>query len=729
MLPRSHRYGGHRTSLLGGTRWNMKVNQNNCVSVINIPEYVAKCVCGFDYNPALDLYATFSFEDDSDEILSFLLFLPGNRLAMSSSCPNHGGTIEICTFEEDKSMSDKFEIDSKDLPLDLPGTIALSPGGNILLSGEIYGDLFEIFIDWANSKVLKSREIVFPNEGTVVIEEDVTTEVLSCSQDFGVVQCNFHQPHFESDSFYELLAAKVNLHIEGEAQIQGHEKITYYVLNGEEKRISPHDCLGGLVHDGQNLIIANGDEIVLLESATEGSNAHVIASGVKPSQIRVNHEGQLMVCEKNTIKLFEYKNEVKSLQRLCRHNIRETIGTNCAERVKNLEISSLLKDYLFWKMRVIPNNCVSEIKYPKSIARADGVDYNPVLNLFVTFNYNYDGACVWDSSTGKVLARFDELGENFRDVLFLPGNHLAVSSSEAHHGGCIKICFFEDGKPASVKFVIDSEDLPVDYPGAIALSPGRNLLVSEAFNGGDLYEVLIDWDNLKVLKSREIIPSTEESVEDQILQLSCSQNFDVARFDISSDAILVAKVTEFSTEGKAQTQKQEEITYYVLDGEEKRIASNDGSHVPGLAHDGQNLIIATENEIVLLESATEGSNALLIASGVKPSGQIKINCEGQLMVCEKNAIKLFEYKNEIRLDFHWDDLSNLRLFVGKGRNEMRDHSPAVWDIKKKSSSTTLLNVHAMTGVKLIPGKTIRFSVQRRPLWSEKILLTHSKAAS
>ena len=158
----------------------MKVNQNNCVSVINIPEYVAKCVCGFDYNPALDLYATFSFEDgisvwdpsdgqvvvrfeDSDEILSFLLFLPGNRLAMSSSCPNHGGTIEICTFEEDKSMSDKFEIDSKDLPLDLPGAIALSPGGNILLSGEIYGDLFEIFIDWANSKVLKSREIVFPN--------------------------------------------------------------------------------------------------------------------------------------------------------------------------------------------------------------------------------------------------------------------------------------------------------------------------------------------------------------------------------------------------------------------------------------------------------------------------------------------------------------------------------------------------------------------------------------
>lgn len=165
-------------------------------------------------------------------------------------------------------------------------------------------------------------------------------------------------------------------------------------------------------------------------------------------------------------------------------------------------------------MRVILNNCVFEIKYLKSIVRVDGVDYNLVLNLFVMFNYNYDGVCVWDFFIGKVLVRFDELGENFCDVLFLLGNYLVVSLLEVYYGGCIKICFFEDGKFVFVKFVIDFEDFFVDYLGVIVLFLGRNFFVFEVFNGGDFYEVLIDWDNLKVLKLREIIFLIEESVED-----------------------------------------------------------------------------------------------------------------------------------------------------------------------------------------------------------------------
>ena len=148
-----------------------------------------------------------------------------------------------------------------------------------------------------------------------------------------------------------LSSAKVCFNSEGEVQIQGQEKITYYVLGGEEKQIEDDsDGLAGLVHDGQNLIIANGDEIVLLESATEGSTAHLIASGVKPSgQIRINHEGQLMVCEEKVIKLFEYKNKLRSLQSLCRRHIRETIRTVCTEKVNNLVIPSPLKDYLLYK--------------------------------------------------------------------------------------------------------------------------------------------------------------------------------------------------------------------------------------------------------------------------------------------------------------------------------------------------------------------------------------------
>ena len=293
-------------------------------------------------------------------------------------------------------------------------------------------------------------------------------------------------------------------------------------------------------------------------------------------------------------------------------------------------------------MKVISNKCVSEIKIPDNVKRANGVDYNPVLGLYATFNYDDDWASVWNPLNGKVVARFEEMGENFRDTLFLPGNRLAVISSEANHGGSIQLCTFGEDKSISAKLEIDSKDLPVDYPGAVALSPGGNLLLSDAFSFGDLYEIFIDWDNLKILKSRElIIPATEDDVEDVIFLLSCSQDFEVVWYVVPSDEVSVAKVS-FNTEGELHIQDQEKITYYVLDGEENQIDP------AGLVHDGQNILIANGDEIVLLESATEGSTAHLIASGVKPSGQIRINHEGQLVVCEDKVIKLFEYKNELR---------------------------------------------------------------------------------
>ncbi|XP_022778977.1 uncharacterized protein LOC111320582 [Stylophora pistillata] len=285
-------------------------------------------------------------------------------------------------------------------------------------------------------------------------------------------------------------------------------------------------------------------------------------------------------------------------------------------------------------MRVIPNNCVSEIKFPESIERADGFDYNPVLDVFVTFDYDYGmGASFWYPSTGKVLATFENL-YNFDEVLFLRDNFLAVNWSEAHHGSFIKIYPLDSPCPDSVLYEIDSKDLPVQEPIPRALSPGGNLLVSEALDGGGIHEIF--W---RESKSREIIPSTKGN--HRILNLCCSQNFDVA-FGLGHYGVISLKVTGFSTEGKAQIQRQEKITHYILGGEKKEAGCT------GIAHDGQNLIIAANNEIVLLESATEGSNALLIASGIQPIGQIRINHEGQLMVCEGNAIKLYEYKNEVK---------------------------------------------------------------------------------
>lgn len=288
------------------------------------------------------------------------------------------------------------------------------------------------------------------------------------------------------------------------------------------------------------------------------------------------------------------------------------------------------------KMKVVPNNCVTTIKIPRKVESVYGVDYNPVLGLYATFNYD-DGVSVWDPVSGKVLAEFEELGENFRDTLFVPGDRLAVSSSEGNHGGSIQI--FTLGKDQSDSDEFEIEDLPMTYPGALALSPGRNLLVTDAFNSGEgVHEISMDWHNLKVLKCREF-DIGDEDADGGISLLCCSPDFNVTTYVYTPQILSSAKVC-FNSEGEVEIQEQVTITYYMLDGEEKQI---DEKSITGLVHDGQNLIIAVDDEIVLLESITEGSNGHLIASDIEPSGQIRLNHEGQLMVCDTNCIKLFEY--------------------------------------------------------------------------------------
>ena len=320
--------------------------------------------------------------------------------------------------------------------------------------------------------------------------------------------------------------------------------------------------------------------------------------------------------------------------------------------------------------RVIPNNCVSEIKIPRRVRNAHGVDHHPAFGLYVTFNNYFDGVSVWNPMSGKVVAEFGA-SENFRDMLFVPGDRVVVSSSEAHHGGAVEVFDLdknkcnsaesvkeedycedtddehenedgsEDEDAKSAALVIDDKYLTMTYPGAIALSPRRNLLVTDAFNGGEgVYEISIDWDNLKVLGSREIIPGDEED-ESGITLLCCSPDFKVATFSDYPPILSTAKVC-MNSEEEVQIQEQEKITYYRLNGQEHQIDEG----VVGLVHDGENLIIANNNEskIVLLESMTEGSNAHLVASDVKPTGQMRINHEGQLIVCEDSILKLFEYK-------------------------------------------------------------------------------------
>ena len=128
------------------------------------------------------------------------------------------------------------------------------------------------------------------------------------------------------------------------------------MLDGEKNKIDHY--LRGCIHDGQNLIIAEGEKIVLLESLTEGSNAHLLVSGLKPVVegsreevgLNLNHKGQLMVCDdKEFVNVFEYKCSPRSLQDICRSAIVDTIHTGYSDKVKSMTIPSTLKDYLLYK--------------------------------------------------------------------------------------------------------------------------------------------------------------------------------------------------------------------------------------------------------------------------------------------------------------------------------------------------------------------------------------------
>ena len=250
------------------------------------------------------------------------------------------GRIKIFDLGKHEPDSAEFQI-LKDIPIDCPSALALTPEKNLLVTDqlEFHKGVCEIFMDWDNLKVLKSREVLPGYE-----EFETGIRLLSCSQDFKVSK------YIEYSS--RLSTAKVCFTSQGEVQTEEQEIITYYVLNGEEKQME--HWVHGFVHNGQYLIIANEGEIVLLESMREGSKAHLIASDAKPTgQMRLNHEGQLMVCEGEVIKLFEYNCNPTSLQDLCRSSVRNTIhtahDTGYHDKVNSLNIPTILKQYLLYK--------------------------------------------------------------------------------------------------------------------------------------------------------------------------------------------------------------------------------------------------------------------------------------------------------------------------------------------------------------------------------------------
>ena len=338
-------------------------------------------------------------------------------------------------------------------------------------------------------------------------------------------------------------------------------------------------------------------------------------------------------------------------------------------------------------IRVLANNCVSEVKIPKKIESAHTVDYNPVLGLYATVNRDRGRVFVWNPVTEEVVVSFSTTSDGFSEAIFLPGDRVGVSASEPNHGGSVKI-YSIDGKK-SRRLKIERDQLPTTYPGPIALSPRKTLLLADAeYNCAEISEIFVDWDNLKVLKSSTINLSTskheeDEEEEDEIYGtyfLCCLPDFKIISYELGSRGLSVATVRAISKE-EVRCEERHSITYYMLEGQKKELKGIDDCSVYGVVHDGEHLIIGNEDEVVLLESMTEGSTAHLIADvEVNDFGQagVRMNEKGQLMVCNDTVIKVFEYN------------CNPRTLMSLCRSNIRKNTPN--NYRRKVNTLTIPQV-------------------------------------
>lgn len=358
----------------------MNVLANNCVSKISVPKG-AHSGNGVAYNPVLSLFVTMDlcngisvWDPMKGKVMAKQNLgqdgLPGNRIAVSYSEGNHGGILDIYSLEKGKKTfkAPELSLESSDFRDLSPsgwtldsGALSFSPQGNLLVAGSTVGngDLMELCMDWENLKALGTRDFFLSDHE----DRYYKIEMLCCSVDSVILTREFDSRKGELNDIkcrklcFEDLNEGNKEEDKKEEGIEAQEQafISYYMLDGEENQI---DNLRGFIHDGQNLIIANGDKIVLLESLTEGSNAHLLVSGLKPVVegsreevgLNLNHKGQLMVCDdKEFIKVFEYKCSPRSLQDICRSAIVDTIQTGYSDKVKSMTIPSTLKDYLLYK--------------------------------------------------------------------------------------------------------------------------------------------------------------------------------------------------------------------------------------------------------------------------------------------------------------------------------------------------------------------------------------------
>lgn len=295
-------------------------------------------------------------------------------------------------------------------------------------------------------------------------------------------------------------------------------------------------------------------------------------------------------------------------------------------------------------MAFLLDNCVLKEKLPFG---AYSLDYSSELNLFAVLNE--DAVYAWNPETKKSTATFDIGGEGVTDVLFLPGNYIAVPHGEGNHGSDVSI-FSLDEKDAVLR-IFEDNDI-----GQITLTPDKNVLGVGEYPS-KVSEVQLDLKNMKVLQYKDIWAFEEDDL--CMTMLCCSSNYNKQNYEKTCHYTVCCGSADvdsfscvdvgFSADGELSLTNKQTITYCMINGEERRFGN-----VLDLAHDGEHVIVATDQDIVVLESATEGSPAHVIVSSAIPrespnsgfsGGRIRLNNKNQLMVCDSgDVIKVYDYK-------------------------------------------------------------------------------------
>lgn len=297
-------------------------------------------------------------------------------------------------------------------------------------------------------------------------------------------------------------------------------------------------------------------------------------------------------------------------------------------------------------MKFLSDNCIQEIIAPQG--RITAFDYSSELNLIASFEH-CNGICeLWNPETEEMVKEIDLESECLVDVIFLQYRYVAVTIEEGNHGNGICIHSVDSGDE-----IMQVDTHSGGYSGNgdfnyMVVSPDNRLLV-----GGLLSDFLLDFDNKKVVEERNIGDVSLSSDMSYLVQsLCCSkQTYNTICFTrieeedwLLEDGFCIL-VVDFSTDGKVLNTNVKEVTYCLIEGEKREIGK-----VSGLAHGGEYVIVATESEIILLESACEGSiGHEIVSSGIPmvdfmPHGQMVVNHKNQLMVSHGgNFIRVYEY--------------------------------------------------------------------------------------